>query len=576
METRRNPPRCGRDFAISIAWELGHPQLSDRLRRRSDTEKMRQEMGRNQHRGDPPRGEALPRMAQERCFATADGSAKINAARFFNTSRHRIAHLDQPARRALVRTIAVLSALIAALAGCSSPQIVPLDPATPNIPALRELLHGKRKLVVMFLHGVGDHCPRYALEGRNAWISGDGFRQLGIQDSSGKPQPYRELKTPVYVSRDGTDSILVGTDHGGQIWLGDVITTETSLGTLGADGLPVEAVEITWSELTYRLKNKNLNYDLTREGQSNYEKTMQRAEMHCFGDLTLPEDAADAKPTVDPPPRAVLNRGVKESILDRALSDALLYTGRYKEVLQRAVAKGICDGITLTSDSVQGTSASASLCWVNAKAALGPRDTAYVFFTHSLGSRILYDVLNNLNRIDRYHDSPFVTGTDDAAYGVFPRFTCQIPAVYMMANQISLVGLAAGGTLSDVIAADPITQTAEMSRSTQAERDDYTLRRLHCAQRGADTAGSAPRPMWIAFTDTNDLLSWSIRPTMEHENFDFFTVFVDNFWWHWLSLYEDADAAHTGYFKNKDVGRVIACGTKNGRIRQDCRTSAAN
>jgi hypothetical protein len=189
------------------------------------------------------------------------------------------------------------------------------------------------------------------------------------------------------------------------------------------------------------------------------------------------------------------------------------YAGPYGKVLQRAVAKAICDAVVLISDPSKFTSQSDGDRWVNAEAALGARekDTAYVFFTHSLGSRILYDIMRNLNRVNRYGDDPFVNGTDDQAFETYPMLTCQVPAIYMTANQLPLVGLSSGGTLPDVIASDPVSQSIQQAAVFLSERKPQSSRPLPCNAELPEGASNRLNPLLTAFADPNDLLTRGIR-----------------------------------------------------------------
>lgn len=69
-----------------------------------------------------------------------------------------------------------------ALAGCASAPIIsnpadgPSQKASGHVTALAQLLDGKRKAVVIFIHGVGDNCPGYAVDGStDSWLSPNGF-----------------------------------------------------------------------------------------------------------------------------------------------------------------------------------------------------------------------------------------------------------------------------------------------------------------------------------------------------------------------------------------------------------------
>ncbi len=126
-----------------------------------------------------------------------------------------------------------------------------------------------------------------------------------------------------------------------------------------------------------------------------------------------------------PPSRVIVSRYIKEQVLDHELSDAILYVGPYGKLLQHAVAEG--SAMTITGGGFFDTNESD--CWVKAKEVLSStaKDTEYVIFTHSLGSRMVYDVVRNLDQVNWYGDSAF-SGADDSAYTPFKWFTCRLGA----------------------------------------------------------------------------------------------------------------------------------------------------
>jgi hypothetical protein len=74
----------------------------------------------------------------------------------------------------------------------------------------------------------------------------------------------------------------------------------------------------------------------------------------------------------------------------------------------------------------------------------------------------------------------------------------------------------------------------------------------------------------VSFNDTDDLLTWHIPPQYENDGTSpddcrpaiaIADVFVQNAT-RWLGLVEWPATAHSGYFKNDDVLKVIRCGGK--------------
>ena len=457
------------------------------------------------------------------------------------------------------------------------PIVMPLDGSlTKDITPLSELVKDKKKIVIVFIHGVGEHCPGYAIKindetmkdhksPEHPWTAGKTFKALGIEPHDNEAQDNesqnkkksRSLYTPVYVDR-GTLAARVGSENSyGSVFVGSLITSAVPLGKLGGSSVEVYGAEITWSQLTWRMKTKNLNHDLTAVGRTGYSKRLSDADNECAEKARLPEDVFWQRDGTPPPPRVYANRIIKEQILNRSLSDAVLYAGFYNELLQRAVAKGLCDAITMTSSRSKMIRSNEAQCWVYASEMLVTleKNTSYLFVTHSLGSRILYDVLRNLAQINMYRDGPFGGSEDRAAFGAIKHLVCKSGAVYMMANQLSMLKLATKGTLVDTIANDPQTWYMEYARRILGKTPAQPLAPLSCF----------PKPLFVAFMDTNDPLSWPIHPSMSYANFDFLTAYVRNTWWRWG--FAAPEKAHSGYFENPEIGRLIACGTKGGRLR---------
>jgi hypothetical protein len=200
-----------------------------------------------------------------------------------------------------------------------------------------------------------------------------------------------------------------------------------------------------------------------------------------------------------------------------------------------------------------------------------------------------------MGRIDWYGDSAFdVDKGDRQAAETIKVFTCQLPAIYMMANQFSLLGLASAGTVANIIGTDPKNVNKDAVRAFLPEfagadaSNGGRPASISCGQSSQDKAAEPPlksaqahdavawpaKPTFVAFTDSNDLLSWPIRSDMDQGNFAFFNVYVDNKLWHWFGLFEDPGDAHSGYFRNKQVGALMECGVDNSEISKSCATEA--
>lgn len=84
---------------------------------------------------------------------------------------------------------------IALGAGCSHAPIVsspnegPNDPYSGRVESLDKRLDGKTHMVVVFMHGVGDHCPGFALNETDGWLKSQAWPTLHLQPASALEPP---------------------------------------------------------------------------------------------------------------------------------------------------------------------------------------------------------------------------------------------------------------------------------------------------------------------------------------------------------------------------------------------------
>jgi hypothetical protein len=83
-----------------------------------------------------------------------------------------------------MKKLATMFCSVLAFTACTMPPpIASSDGNKHNVEGLREMLNGRHKLVIIFLHGVGDHCPLYALDKTDGWIAEKNERSV----NSGSP-----------------------------------------------------------------------------------------------------------------------------------------------------------------------------------------------------------------------------------------------------------------------------------------------------------------------------------------------------------------------------------------------------
>lgn len=453
------------------------------------------------------------------------------------------------------------------LAGCANAPIVSSPLEEPGeayrgaVTPLAQLLEGKKEAVVVFIHGVGDHCPGYALSPAFGWINPSAMSTIGLTATDTGPPAV----TDIYDSE-----FLPNHPHDAASMVSFVKREFTYAPGKGTGSVKVHAVEITWSQLTQWVKTNQLDYDLT-------EPLERPPSLTTTCPYTPP--ASYKKP----PPREKLNRLLKESVLDRSLVDAVLYAGDYGKNMRRGIAAALCRAMGGTENP------SGAVCnWPAADpATVDP--TAYFFVTHSLGGRLLYDTLLGLEGDDvSPRAQTFTPDEQRAAQPFVSQLILHTASVYMMANQLPLLGLAyeEGHSSSEgPHPLVPLVQAEAMARGLpppsrdvaatsapqirmQPSVNGFAAVRAQAARRAHV---SVPKLSVVAFSDPNDLLSWSIPKWYQAPSdgvpphADFTNVYLQNSA-HWFGVVEAPAVAHTGYFVSDDVWRVIQCGASAGKV----------
>lgn len=464
-----------------------------------------------------------------------------------------------------------IALLALSVTACTSPVIVSApgelrgEPPRGNVMPLAEYLRTPdghaAQLKLVFIHGIGDMCPGYAL-GTNGWLSGPNLAAVGFAPLGNASPPERIYSNEFLGGNRIDDSYVALSKRSFLFAPGSDEPDRADKSAKSDEAVHVEAIEITYSPLTQWLKSQQLGYDLT-------------------GPFRDPDDPAFAcvhnvaPYYAAPPARERFNQGMKEGLIDRGLADAVLYMGPYGQAMRSGVAEALCRA--LSSDRM-----SAGRCVWPAPAA----DTQYIFVTHSLGSRILYDTL--LALLDPTSCSggvSVVAGQQNAASRFAASVIANSPVVYMMANQVPLIGLAriparvqpqpagdgqpAAGT-SGVVGTPPdecggLRQFARAKQEQQAQQ----------AQKSQQSkAGASSALDIVAFNDTDDVLSWALPKWYVRElpaageqrlHIKAVNVYVQNAT-RWFGAYENPGKAHIGYFANPEVWRVITCGAREGKL----------
>jgi hypothetical protein len=264
-----------------------------------------------------------------------------------------------------------------------------------------------------------------------------------------------------------------------------------------ADGRVLRIYTLKWEPLTEGLKRQYLAYDAS--------PASTRLRLPIFND-------------------------VKQSLMNENVPDVVLYVGGYRPVLQKAV-----------------------------KAALGRiqrdlrqnKDYEYFFVTFSLGSKIVFDVVDEMdNEANTTHRDEIVDKT---------------ASFFMLANQLPLLGL---GNVEPT--SQPSGQVAGYESMLRFVRRKHQRR----PSPEATTPGSQPAGgelSIVAVSDPNDLFSYSIPPYVKQQ---FPATFVNaelsvaktGYWIPTEGYVINPMAAHTGYGHDPDVIKLIIDGWKPKRI----------
>ena len=301
----------------------------------------------------------------------------------------------------------------------------------------------------------------------------------------------------------------------------------------------------------------------------------------------------------NPPARALLNRMLKENTLDRKLVDSVIYAGSYGINIQKGFAEALCTSLS----SANPTQVKGSCDWSSIRE---DKTTRYIFITHSLGSRILFDTLLGLYGVKIRPGAPIFEYKDNVN-GAIKNIIGQTSVIYMMANQLSLLGMANipltfnSNDEPKPMLIKPLESLKVRNESPDdgppviigkiPESEKPTAKQIvdnyeegpklgNCpinpligvaTIKSSDSGDKDKRPNLdiVAFNDTNDLLTWSVPQWYESlpecaPNLRIVNAFVKNAQ-PWL-VFASPAKAHDGYFENSEVWNLMRCGAEEGKL----------
>jgi hypothetical protein len=221
------------------------------------------------------------------------------------------------------------------------------------------------------------------------------------------------------------------------------------------------------------------------------------------------------------PRGAMVNRKLKNGLLDWGFSDAILALGPLRAYLLDGIRQLILKSVAVSPDGSRG-------------GPVTPRDyQEYVIVSHSLGSYLIFAALDINPAMPQ---TPTVQESGDA----FAQILARTSLVYFFANQLRLLELASLDAASD--------------KNLVGHLKDWGRLRCEYLNSVPGSMGTCARPQIVALNDPSDLLTWTVP---DISSVDVHNVVVKNAP-HWLWLLESPSKAHDNYATNKSaIGQML-------------------
>lgn len=279
---------------------------------------------------------------------------------------------------------------------------------------------------------------------------------------------------------------------------------------------------LVWSGLTKPLKDRLC-----------YDRAKNRASCE-----TPP--VSDAKPY--PHYRDLVNRMAKETLVDDCFSDAVIYLRESRAAIQARIQEALAS----SRGNLNVASAAAG---INPFRASQANTDGVVVLSSSLGSKLVFDAI---------HQMSLSKEADKQAAGA--QLWSRMRGVFMAANQIPLLSLADEDALAPRgLAPAPLREGQYVPDPLAALLGAPEPWNLH------GKSGRPPLPI-VAFSDPNDVLSFSTRPYLAqlppNERYQAVDVLVRNAWS--FGLFANPWTAHTGYLDNPKVLKLLFHGINAG------------
>lgn len=390
----------------------------------------------------------------------------------------------------------LLFCMAIALSACSTPgswmeQVQSNNNPPVASPGLQSLLTqptAAQVLHVFIVHGIGDQTPGYSKELVSALI-----QRLNLTPQGEPIVDKLEKSRALYAANLSPDMA----EKVKTMWPTSSTKKTKSLAT----GTQVEFHEFLWASLANLVADCHISHD----------------QVVTFANTNI-SSCATKKSAKESP--AKLN-ALAQDLIRTHLADTLTYTGDFGGVIRAALQEKLCNAmdleVTITTKANQSPELSCDL------SKSSPR---FAFITHSLGSKIVTDMLTGLDK-----DFKLPTNAEQTRTPIF-----------MLANQLTLLS---------------ISNMCQAAKCDPSEMAQVLKPHLFSPKASANTAS------WIdivAYNDPNDLLSFEIPSnTYVPDKVRAWNITTGNAS-EVLGLVANPITAHTGYWVNPIVSYSIACG----------------
>lgn len=218
------------------------------------------------------------------------------------------------------------------------------------------------------------------------------------------------------------------------------------------------------------------------------------------------------------PRGALVNRKLKNGILDWGFSDALLALGPLRTYLLDGIRQLILKSVAISPDGIRGG------------LSIPRDDQEYVIVSHSLGSYLIFAALD-------VGPGTLKTATVRNSGNAFAEVLKRTSLVYFFANQLRLLELASLDGAPD--------------KNLVTHLEDWGRLRCDYLNPAAGATQTCARPKIIALNDPSDLLTWTV-PEQLLTTVDVQNVVVKNTR-HWFWLIASPTKAHDDYAKNRNA-----------------------